>query len=228
MIAAAAVCSAIARQVYRPQRVGRGAVYLQENVITAAGFDWLHMRLPGMTNKDHQFIDVFELARTGQQVEGGRPLAGLPRLATMLAGPSLDLQFHYRGHLDAHRRSAGTLQIAAQVPLRCDRCGGTLVLPVAIHGSFYFVNAEAELARIPVDDSDNEPLLGSRRFDLDELIEDELILACPISPRHPDCESDAPPVERPGEVAAEPASEAEPEPRRAPFAARAGFKPRRH
>lgn len=186
------------------------------------------MRLPGMTNKDHQFIDVFELARTGQQVEGGRPLAGLPRLATMLAGPSQDLQFQYRGYLDAHRRSAGTLQIAAQVPLRCDRCGGTLVLPVAIHGSFYFVNAEAELARIPVDDSENEPLLGSRRFDLAELIEDELILACPISPRHPDCESDAPPVERPGEVAAEPASEAEPEPRRAPFAALAGFKPRRH
>lgn len=183
-----------------------------------------------MSHNDHRFIDVFELARTGQQVEGHRPLANLPRLAPMLAGASADLRFRYRGHLDARRRSAGTLQIEADVPLRCDRCGATLTLPVAVHSSFYFVHSEAELARIPVDDSEDEPLLGNRRFDLDELIEDELILACPISPRHAGCQSD---LQTDAETAAAPveadadqgtrAAEA-----RKPFAVLAGFKPRRH
>ena len=183
-----------------------------------------------MSRNDHRFIDVFELARTGQQVVGHRSLASLPRLAPMLTNASSDLRFQYHGHLDARRRSAGTLQIEADVPLRCDRCGATLTLPVAVRSSFYFVQTEAELARIPVDDSEDEPLLGSRRFDLDELIEDELILACPISPRHADCHPDGRadqevPVS-PGEPEAGPDSGAA-ETRR-PFAALAGFKPRRH
>jgi uncharacterized protein len=183
-----------------------------------------------MSYSDHRYIDVFELARTGQPVEGHRPLAGLPRLAPMLAGVSGDLRFQYRGHLDARRRSAGTLQIDANVPLRCDRCGAPLTLPVAVRSSFYFVHTEAELARIPVDDSEDEPLLGNRRFDLDELIEDELILACPISPRHADCHLDpaadagapAAPVEADAD---EPTGASE---TRKPFAVLAGFKPRRH
>jgi uncharacterized protein len=188
------------------------------------------MRFSNMSHNDRRFIDVFELARTGQQVDGHRPLASLPRLAPMLAGVSGDLRFQYRGHLDARRRSAGTLQIDAEVPLRCDRCGATLTLPVTVRSTFYFVHTEAELARIPVDDSEDEPLLGNRRFDLDELIEDELILACPISPRHADCHSDLP------SEAGAPAASAETvadqdrgaTETRKPFAALVGFKPRRH
>jgi uncharacterized protein len=42
-----------------------------------------------------------------------------------------------------------------------------------------------------VDESEDEPLLGSERFDLYELLEDEAILALPISPRHADCAAPA-------------------------------------
>jgi uncharacterized protein len=102
-----------------------------------------------------------------------------------------------------------------------------VLLPVSLQSSFFFVQTEAELARIPVDDTDDEPLLGSRRFDLDELVEDELILALPISPRHADCRSTAGASDGDageGGVTAPDLGDGRP----SPFAVLAGLKPRRH
>lgn len=180
-----------------------------------------------MATTDHQFIDVFEAARTGLRIEGRRTLAALPRLAPMLTAAAEDLRFDYRGLHDGRGRCAAILRIEAKVPLRCDRCGTPVLLPVSLQSSFYFVQTEAELARIPVDDTDDEPLLGSRRFDLDELVEDELILALPISPRHADCRPTAGgDADADGDGAV---TSLDPgEQRRSPFAVLAGLKPRRH
>jgi uncharacterized protein len=180
-----------------------------------------------MATTDHQFIDVFETARIGLRIEGRRALTALPRLAPMLAAAAEDLRFEYQGLRDDRERCAAILRIEAKVPLRCDRCGMPVLLPVSLQSSFFFVQTEAELARIPVDDTDDEPLLGSRRFDLDELVEDELILALPISPRHADCRptagaSDGDAGE--GGVTAPDLGDGRP----SPFAVLAGLKPRRH
>jgi uncharacterized protein len=40
---------------------------------------------------------------------------------------------------------------------------------------------------LPIDDAPDEPLLGSRRFDVAALVEEQAILALPISPRHAAC-----------------------------------------
>ena len=80
------------------------------------------------------------------------------------------------------------------------------------------MRTEQELARIPDDESEDEPLLGSERFDLHELLEDEAILALPISPRHADCAAPAP---------AAPDAGAEATGRPHPFASLASLKSRR-
>lgn len=177
-----------------------------------------------MSSTAHQVIDVFEVARSGQTIDGRRSLAVLARVAPSLAGSAEPLRFVWQGRIDERGRCAATLRIEAQVPLRCDRCGTPVLLPVAVDSQFYFVQTESELARIPVDDSDDEPLLGSRRFDLDQLIEDELILALPISPRHSDCPPAAAADSADGDAAEPQAADERP----SPFAVLAGLKPRRH
>jgi len=136
-------------------------------------------------------IDVYAAARSGAGWGGRLSLAAMPRLCASLTDGPGDrdalLAYECRGSTDAHGRPALELHLAAVLPVRCDRCGQKLALALEAQRTFYFVNSQAELAAIPIDDTPEEPLLGSPQFDLAGLIEDEAILQLPISPRHPDC-----------------------------------------
>lgn len=134
-----------------------------------------------------RFIDVFELARTAGRVEGLLPVAQMARLTPSLVRTEGELAFEMRGYLDPRGRPAAALSFRGAPLMTCDRCGAPVTCQLAGSARFYFVRSEQELARIPVDESEDEPLLGSERFDLYELLEDEAILALPISPRHADC-----------------------------------------
>ncbi len=164
-------------------------------------------------------VDVFEAARTAAVLQGHVSLASFDRLRPSMPVLRGELAYRFDAHIDARGRPAARLSFSARVPLVCDRCGTVVDLPLTGAGNYYFVRSEAELARIPVDDSEDEPLLGSSRFDLMELLEDELILALPISPKHEDC---AQTVTLP-----EPEAASAPVERLHPFASLASFKPRR-
>jgi uncharacterized protein len=139
----------------------------------------------------HRYVDVFELARTGGDVEGSAPFERLARLRPSLADVVGELAYALRGFVDDRGRPAAELDFRGTVQLTCDRCGRPLPFTLAGSARYYFVRTEDELARIPVDDTADEPLLGAARFDLLDLVEDEAILGLPISPRHADCEAGA-------------------------------------
>jgi uncharacterized protein len=105
--------------------------------------------------------------------------------------PEGELAFEMRGYMDPRDRPSAELSFRGTALMTCDRCGTPVRLELTGSARFYFVRTEQELARIPVDESEDEPLLGSERFDLHELLEDEAILALPISPRHADCAAPA-------------------------------------
>lgn len=165
-----------------------------------------------------RFLDVFELARMQATVSGRLPVAAMTRLADSLAGSSGELEYTLQGDVDDRGRPAARLSVRGTVQLVCDRCGSAVPFELDCESHYYFVRTEQELSRIPVDDSPDEPLLGSTRFDLYELIEDEAILALPVSPRHDACQP----------AAELPAATAEGNPERPhPFAALAQLKSRR-
>jgi len=136
-------------------------------------------------------IDIYAAARSGARWSGRLALSAMPRLSSSLTdGPGdrdVLMSYECRGSTDTHGRPALDLRLAAVLPLRCDRCGQKLALVLEAQRTFYFVNSQAELAAIPIDDTPEEALLGSPQFDLAGLIEDESILLLPISPRHADC-----------------------------------------
>lgn len=132
-------------------------------------------------------IDVFSLARTGAVREGELPLSALPRLAAGLLHAEGMLAWRAEGFIDASRRPALRLRLQGDLVLRCDRCDGELHHRIDDERVFYFVESEAELTAIEVDEAPEEALLGSTRFDLTALVEDEAILQLPLSPRHLDC-----------------------------------------
>jgi uncharacterized protein len=133
-------------------------------------------------------VDIFELARTGGQVEAQIAVDQMPRLASLLARTEGQLRCRLRGRLDEHGRSAAVLQLQGLLGLTCDRCGKMLDWPLEADADLFFVADPAELDAIPITADGDEPLLGSRHFDWWDLAEDQAILSLPISPRHDRCE----------------------------------------
>jgi len=131
--------------------------------------------------------DVWEVARQGQVVEGELAVKDAERLAEQLAEGGGALRFRFSGLIDERGRPGARLDLDGTVQARCDRCGGPVEVAIRERARFYFVHDEVELGRVPIDDSPDEPLLGSHRFDLAALVEDQAILAMPISPRHVEC-----------------------------------------
>jgi uncharacterized protein len=173
-------------------------------------------------------LDVAALARRGSSLQGQLPLARLARLASSLAGPS-----DHMAHWSAVVRAVpvpGTeaepwlaLHARAEVPLVCQRCLQPMIETLAVEREFRFVRSEEHAER--EDEAAEEDVLAlPPRLDLETLIEDELILALPLVPRHAVCPAPLPAaIARPAAAAgAEPAA-AEAAPAH-PFAALAALR----
>ena len=140
------------------------------------------------TSKATRGIDIYELARRNGVIEGEVPFEAATRLRASLRSGAGATAFRLQGLIDERGRTAARLDIEADLPLTCDRCGQALLFPLHHEAAFYFVSSESELAALPVSaDDDAEPLLGSDSFDVLELVEDETILSVPVSPRHDEC-----------------------------------------
>ena len=97
--------------------------------------------------------------------------------------------FEIKGDSQIGERASLTLQLQANVVLVCQRCLEPMTLQVSGQERFDVVT-EAQLAQMDheeIDPEEVELLVGSRQFDLIELLEDQLVLEIPYIPKHDIC-----------------------------------------
>lgn len=186
--------------------------------MTLGARDFSGARSSTMARDRHRTCDIWDLARENGVIEGFLQLAAASRLVDLLADTAGSLHFRLTGMTDERGRPAAALDLDGAVRMACDRCGAPVPIAISEHVRFFFVHDEEELNRLPIDDAPDEPLIGSNRFDVAALVEDQAILALPISPRHEDCSAPA----------REPAPVTPDEETHRPFEALAGLKTRRH
>lgn len=142
-------------------------------------------------------IDTFELARAGGELSGESPVAAMDRLASLLADAEGRIAWRLRGwrvrRPDGGADDFMALTAAATLPMSCVRCLRPVPVEVSIEREYRLVASEDEAERIDLDDALHDVLAGGRRFDLVGLIEDEAIMALPVTPRHARCELPATP-----------------------------------
>jgi len=144
-----------------------------------------------MTSRDFDpfRLDVAAFAKHSGQLEGAWPLTPFDRLTEAAAadepacGPS-EVSWSVRGE---HRVLRGGdvqvwlhLNAATALPLECQRCLKPVDVPLRAERSFLFVHGEDAATQ-------DDVLALTRALDLRELIEDELLLALPLVPRHEVC-----------------------------------------
>lgn len=144
-------------------------------------------------------VDVRALARAGGQLEGQTPLNQCERLLSEMAKTVGELpKIHWQAQGEWQERLGGGgecwLHVTAQLalPLVCQRCLGGVVETLSVERSFRFVADEATAERED-EDAQEDVLVLSPQFNLMELIEDELLMALPLVPRHePACPTAVP------------------------------------
>lgn len=112
----------------------------------------------------------------------------------------------------ARQRLFVDLEVEGVVWLQCQRCLHAYEQSLLVRTRLEVMRSEEEADAAPLDDDEADVIVGSRSFDLITQIEDELLLALPVSPRHAVC---------PDEVLPE---EAEAEKKPSPFAVLANLK----
>ena len=137
-------------------------------------------------------LDPRNLALQGARITGTAALATYARLAaeTQGRGTASPVEWTATGELRNPQHVNPEiwlhLQAHAVLALTCQRCLGEVDVPVAVDRSFRFVADEA--TALAQDDEAEEDLLAlSPAFDLVELVEDELLMAMPVVPRHEAC-----------------------------------------
>ena len=139
-----------------------------------------------------QRLNVATFARNHARLAGALPLADLPRLAHEAstsvgdASANWSVQGELRTDAGADGQAWLHLQAQALLPMTCQRCMGGVAIALEVDRSYRFV-ADEDTAMAQDDEADEDVLVLDTQFDLQGLIEDELLMALPLVPRHEEC-----------------------------------------
>lgn len=141
-------------------------------------------------------LDVEAMAERGQPLQGQLPVAALERLSEeggadeATARPAAEVEWSAQASREPVKGGAPRLRLHLQaralIGRTCQRCLQPVSLDLAIDRHFWFAPNET-LAEQWDAESDDDVLVLARSLNLHELIEDELLLALPIVPRHEQC-----------------------------------------
>ena len=128
-------------------------------------------------------IDALDFARHAGAHHGKIALSEFERLHDYLAANSGELQYAVTGALDKDARPVLQITVRGAITLRCQRCLGELEHKLDLSTVLRLAKNEHELARLD-DDESVECILAARDTNVLMLIEDEILLSLPSSPRH--------------------------------------------
>jgi uncharacterized protein len=138
---------------------------------------------------DPRCLDIAVAAAEGARLEGSWPLAALGRLSdgkAQIGEVVWSAHFGKRARAGADAQPRMHLEARADVARECQRCLQPVGVNLDIDREFIFVADEETAAALDADCED-DVLVLSHRFDLRSLLEDELLLALPLVPRHERC-----------------------------------------
>ena len=141
-----------------------------------------------MSHQLRLISDPFEFARRGDTLRGELDARCLPRLASQLRdlGEEQKVRFELSGCKVGEKCFIDVLATASLV-LPCQRCLGVVSQVVQAESRLLLVPRDEALPDEDLEEDGFDPVHAGRDFDVFEAVEEELLLALPLAPRHDDC-----------------------------------------
>jgi uncharacterized protein len=149
------------------------------------------MRSMNTTANTEPIINTLEFARTGGHLEGKVDGEDLYRAADLFFEDQASISWSLHG--EQLRRADGSLEarlrlsVSGTAEMVCLRCLGVVTIPVTVERQYRLAKDEAHAAKLDEDDDSVDAIVGSTSFEVLDLVEDEVILALPFTPKHDEC-----------------------------------------
>jgi uncharacterized protein len=130
-----------------------------------------------------EVIDGLQFARAALERRGVVGIERLPRLAQLQCSTE-GLEYHLRGGRTGNGKPCLRLSVMGSLELPCQRCLDPIRIPIAIDAELQLAQNAREISEA---DDEIDRVLASRHMDVASLVEDEVILALPMAPRHDEC-----------------------------------------
>lgn len=131
--------------------------------------------------------DAFVFAREGRVLEGTLPVSILERLHDLLTEVEGEVTFRLEGSKGARGECMLHLEVSGVIPLACQRCLSAVSHELDVDSLLELVPEGADLSQDELEDDTRDFLPVARELDVAELVEDEILLALPVAPRHEKC-----------------------------------------
>ncbi|MBI3284563.1 MAG: DUF177 domain-containing protein [Burkholderiales bacterium] len=134
-------------------------------------------------------IDAFSFCQQEEQQSGTMLIADLPRLSKECASTAGALSWSLAGSKDKLGHPQLMLTVAGSVQLMCQRCLTPFAFEIDSESILILARSEDNADEIEalLADDEVDVVVGSKAFKVVDLIEDEMLLAIPQSPKHAVC-----------------------------------------
>lgn len=128
-------------------------------------------------------IDNLRFASAALEQRGRVGMQELSRLAQM-QGSTEGLEYHLRGGRADDGKPCLRISVRGSVQLPCQRCLEPVPVAISVDAELLLAGTLREILEA---DDDIDRVLASHCMDVGQLVEDEVILALPMVPRHAAC-----------------------------------------
>jgi uncharacterized protein len=132
-------------------------------------------------------IDGLDFARAGGRLQGAWPVTEFQRLRDALLSDAGSLRYELRGVPDEQGHPALRLKVEGTLQLACQRCLAPLAWPLRIESTLRLAVTQAEVDAEPLEAEGPESIVAGKEMQVRMLVEDEVLLALPLAPRHESC-----------------------------------------
>ena len=137
-------------------------------------------------------IDGIEFARDGLRLAASVDVSTMPRLAEVVADPAGQLACGVVGHRDGEGKCWLAVSVAGRLMLRCQRCLEAMSHPLDVTARLLLVSPGQPWPEDEMAEDGFDAIVAEKDMALLPLIEEEVLLALPLVPRHEACEPPAP------------------------------------
>jgi len=161
--------------------------FKQHFVLTWKAKNNIISRLSRNGSRLKRISDAFVFAREGRVLKGMLAVSDLERLHDLLAEVTGDLTFQLQGFKDEQGVPVLHVQAGGQLSLACQRCLKAIPFELDVDNLLELVPEGADMSQDELEDDTRDFLPLAGELDIAELVEDEILLALPVAPRHEKC-----------------------------------------
>lgn len=136
--------------------------------------------------------DPFRFAAEGRKISGAVPLLRLNRLADILVRSEGEVTYALSGDVGVDGKTFLRLEASGTLALQCQRCLSGLDWPLELESLLHLVSPGTPIPDEELEIESFDTIEAVADMDVLALLEEEILLAMPIVPRHEDCDAPHP------------------------------------